>query len=96
MVEEQGLESGPILYVPPRQRRPLGHESCAAKQDQRADGRQRIKPGAVTAADTADLARLRRRIETEAFTHARTALDNPSLPIRLDLAVGNATISQVH
>ena len=39
----------------------------------------------VTTAPSADLPALRDRIETEALTHARQALTNPSLPIQLDL-----------
>jgi hypothetical protein len=39
----------------------------------------------VTTAPSADLPALRDRIETEALTHARQALSQPSLPIRLDL-----------
>jgi hypothetical protein len=35
----------------------------------------------------ADLAALRHRIETSALEHARHALDEPQLPIRLELAV---------
>lgn len=42
---------------------------------------------AVTAAQSADLPTLRRRLETQALTHARQALGNPSLPIQLDLDV---------
>ena len=41
----------------------------------------------VTLEQTADLAGLRHRIETEALTHARQALDKPELPILLDLAI---------
>lgn len=44
----------------------------------------------VTAARTTELGRLRRRIEAEALTHARQALDNPALPIQLDLRVDAA------
>ena len=40
----------------------------------------------VTAAKSADLHALVRRIETEAIAHARQALGLPSLPVRLDLA----------
>jgi hypothetical protein len=40
----------------------------------------------VTAARSADLHALHRRIETEAIAHARHALGKPSLPIQLDLA----------
>jgi hypothetical protein len=39
----------------------------------------------VTTAPSADLAALHHRIETEALTHARHALTNPTLPIQLDL-----------
>jgi hypothetical protein len=41
----------------------------------------------VTATQTADLPTLRHRLETEALAHARQALDNPMLPIQLDLDV---------
>jgi len=41
----------------------------------------------VTATPAADLAALRRRLETEALLHARQTLENPSLPIQLDLDV---------
>jgi hypothetical protein len=41
----------------------------------------------VTATQAADLPELHRRLETEALVHARQAMDNPSLPIRLDLDV---------
>jgi hypothetical protein len=41
----------------------------------------------ATLEQTADLAALRRRIETEALTHARSALDSPALPVQLDLTV---------
>ncbi|HEY5185048.1 MAG TPA: alkaline shock response membrane anchor protein AmaP [Actinomycetes bacterium] len=37
----------------------------------------------------ADLASLRRRIETQAASHARQALDNPALPVQLDLTVSD-------
>jgi hypothetical protein len=40
---------------------------------------------AVRTTENADLAQLRHRIDTEALTHARQALDTPQLPIRLDL-----------
>jgi hypothetical protein len=39
----------------------------------------------VTTAPSADLPALRDRIETEALTHARQALTNPTLPIQLNL-----------
>lgn len=42
----------------------------------------------VTATQTADLAALRHRVETEALAHARQTLGNPGLPIQLDLDVG--------
>jgi hypothetical protein len=41
----------------------------------------------ITATQTADLPTLRHRLETEALAHARQALDNPMLPIQLDLDV---------
>jgi hypothetical protein len=41
----------------------------------------------VTARQGADLHALHQRIETEAFAHARQALDKENLPIRLDLDV---------
>ena len=41
----------------------------------------------VTASQTADLHALHQRIETEALAHAREALGEPDLPIRLDLTV---------
>ncbi|MBE7195864.1 MAG: DNA-directed RNA polymerase subunit beta [Gordonia polyisoprenivorans] len=48
------------------------------------------KPTLVVTAvleDSADLASLRRRIEHEAIAHARTAVDDPTLPVQLDLTV---------
>jgi hypothetical protein len=42
---------------------------------------------AVTAAPTADLPALRRRLESEALAHARQALGNGDLPIQLDIDV---------
>jgi hypothetical protein len=39
--------------------------------------------------ESADLAALRRRIETEAAKHAREALDRPELPVQLDLTITN-------
>jgi hypothetical protein len=45
--------------------------------------------------ETADLAALRQRIETEALTHARTALDNPALPVQLNLTVTTRRASRV-
>ncbi|MEY7972172.1 alkaline shock response membrane anchor protein AmaP [Saccharomonospora xinjiangensis] len=41
----------------------------------------------ATVEDSSDLASVRRRIETEALAGARAALDDPHLPIRLDLTV---------
>ena len=41
----------------------------------------------ATLEQSADLAALRRRIETNAVAHARAALDNPNLPVILDLTV---------
>ena len=41
----------------------------------------------VTTRQTADLPGLRRRLETEALSHARQALDQPGLPIKVDLDV---------
>lgn len=41
----------------------------------------------VTAAPTADLSALYRRLENQALTHARHALGDPGLPIQLDLHV---------
>ena len=41
----------------------------------------------TTLEQTADLAALRRRIETNAVAHTRQALDNPNLPVTLDLTV---------
>ncbi len=43
----------------------------------------------VTAAQSADLRALRDRIESEALSHARQALDKPHLPIQLDLDVSS-------
>lgn len=37
--------------------------------------------------ESADLAAIRRRIETQAAAHARQALDQPDLPVQLDLTV---------
>ncbi len=42
---------------------------------------------AATLEETADLTAIRHRIETGALIHARSALDSPSLPIQLHLAV---------
>jgi hypothetical protein len=48
---------------------------------------------AVTAAQTANLAALHRRLETEAFAHARQALGRTELPIQLDLDVSRRAAS---
>ena len=45
----------------------------------------------VTAMHAVDLGALRTRIETEAFAHARQALDRPDLRIRLDVDVSRKT-----
>lgn len=42
---------------------------------------------AATLAESADLPAVRRRIEAHAVRHARQALDDPELPVRLDLTV---------
>jgi hypothetical protein len=63
----------------------LGVDSARA----RLIGNGRDPELVVTAAlqDTADLVAVRQRIETGALTHARSALDNPALPIQLHLTV---------
>ncbi len=43
----------------------------------------------------ADVAALRHRIETDALAHARQALDNPQLPVRLDLVVTDKKAARV-
>jgi hypothetical protein len=45
--------------------------------------------------ETADLATLRQRIEAEALTHARSALDRPDLPVQLDLTVTSRRAARV-
>lgn len=50
---------------------------------------------AVTLEQSADLAALRSRIETNAAQHARVALDNPELPILIDLTVTDRRASRV-
>lgn len=50
---------------------------------------------AATLRESADLARLRRRIERGALTHARTALGKPELPIQLDLTVTTRSSTRV-
>jgi hypothetical protein len=47
----------------------------------------------ATLEESADLPGLRRRIEANAVEHARQALDDPELPVRLDLTV---TTRQAH
>lgn len=49
----------------------------------------------VRTTEDADLDRLRHRIETQALTHARLALDTPHLPIRLDLTATHHRSSRV-
>jgi len=49
----------------------------------------------VTVEETADLAALRRRIETEALTHARSALGSPDLPVQLNLIVTTRRATRV-
>ncbi len=43
----------------------------------------------------ADIAALRRRIETDAIAHARHAMDNAQLPVRLDLVVTTKKAARV-
>ena len=50
------------------------------------DGRDPEVVLTVTTSPAADLQALHRRIEAEAFAHARRATGNPCLPIQLDLA----------
>jgi hypothetical protein len=50
----------------------------------------------ATLEETGDLVALRQRIETGALTHARSALDNPSLPVRLNLTVTTRRASRVN
>lgn len=45
--------------------------------------------------ERADVAALRERIETSAIAHARQALDNPQLPVRLDLVVTDKKAARV-
>lgn len=49
----------------------------------------------VTLEHSADLAALRKRIETNAARNAREALDNPELPIMIDLTVTDRRASRV-
>jgi hypothetical protein len=57
-------------------------------------GRPRLVVTAILE-ETADLAALRQRIETEALSHARAALDNPVLPVQLDLTVTTRLATRV-
>ena len=49
----------------------------------------------ATLEESADLAGLRQRIEANAIRHARQALDNPELPVRLDLTMTNRQAQRV-
>jgi hypothetical protein len=49
----------------------------------------------TTLEHSSDLAALRRRIETNAVAHARQALDNPDLPVILDLTITDRQIREV-
>ncbi|MEO7262618.1 MAG: alkaline shock response membrane anchor protein AmaP [Jatrophihabitantaceae bacterium] len=49
----------------------------------------------ATLEESADLPGLRRRIEANAVQHARQALDDPDLPVRLDLMVTNQQAHRV-
>jgi hypothetical protein len=49
----------------------------------------------ATLEHSADLAALRRRIETNAVAHARQALDNPDLPVILDLTITDRQTREV-
>lgn len=44
--------------------------------------------------EAADLPGLRRRIEANAVRHARQAMDNPNLPVQLDLTITNRQASR--
>jgi hypothetical protein len=48
----------------------------------------------VTASRRAELRPLIERIETQAIDHARTALEQPKLPVKLDIAVNDKTVSR--
>lgn len=55
-------------------------------------------PSLIITADldeSADLAAVRRHIETHAANHAREALDRPDLPVQLDLTVTNSRTRRV-
>lgn len=49
----------------------------------------------VVAEDSADLAEIRRRVQTDAIAHCRQALGRPALPITVDLGVGSTRASRV-
>jgi len=49
----------------------------------------------VSLEDRADIAGVRRRVEAEAVSHVRQALDTPELPVRLDLRVTTRRGSRV-
>jgi hypothetical protein len=49
----------------------------------------------ATLEETANLVALRQRIETEALTHARAALDDPALAVQLDLTVTTRRATRV-
>jgi hypothetical protein len=48
----------------------------------------------VTASRRAELRPLIERIETNAIGHARTALEQPKLPVKLDVAVNDKTVAR--
>jgi hypothetical protein len=50
---------------------------------------------AVDLEESADLAGIRRRIETQAIEHARQALDSPELPVQVDLTFTNRRTRRV-
>jgi hypothetical protein len=62
------------------------HGVDSAKGRVIGDGRDPEVVLSVITGPTADLQALHHRIEAEAFAHARQAVDDPSLPIQLELA----------
>jgi hypothetical protein len=50
----------------------------------------------VTASRRAELRPLIERIESQAIAHARTALEQPNLPVKLDIAINDKTVSRTH
>ena len=48
----------------------------------------------VTASRRANLPALIQRIEREAITHARAALERPELPVKLDISVNDKTVAR--